>query len=260
MWLLDRPNPSGRKIEGSILHKDFLSFVGAGPLPIRHGLTLGELALWYRSLKNLNVDLNIVKMRDYFPKKQPWPVAFPWVPPSPNMVDRECALSYSGTVLLEGTSISEGRGTVYPLKAFGFPNMKTEEILKLMVQIAPSWLKGCILRKEFFKPQFDKFQNQVCSGIRIYTSPFLFDENHFRPYRLVSLFLKCLKQVSPDLEWKLPPPYEYEYKKWPIDILSGDDFLRKWVEDSNSSVQDFEDRVQPDEDHWNEERKPFLLY
>ena len=261
IWILDRPNPVGRKIEGAILNPDFLSFVGAGPLPLRHGLTLGEAALWYRSLKNLNVDLQVIKMKAYFPEKAPWPSHLPWVLPSPNMTDRECALCYSGTVLLEGTNISEARGTVFPLKAFGWPNKPAvQEVLKLMVQTAPQWLRGCVLRKEFFKPQFDKFQNQVCAGLRIYASAGLKNETSFTPYRLVSLFLKCLKKAQPDLDWKKAPPYEYEYEKWPIDILSGDDFLRQWVENPDSSAQDLEKKLGPDETLWAEQRKPFLLY
>ena len=260
VWILDRPNPIGRQIEGSILSPDFLSFVGAGPLPIRHGLTLGELALWYVSLKSLNVDLKVIKMKNYFPEESAWPSDGPWVLPSPNMVDRASALSYSGTVLLEGTNISEARGTVFPLKAFGFPSMQVEAILKLMAKTAPQWLKGCVLRKELFKPMFDKFQNQVCTGIRIYTHSTLDDEKNFRPYRLLSLFLKCLQKVHPDLDWKKPPPYEYEYKKWPIDILSGDDFLRTWVENPDSTPQDMEDKLLIDETAWAKECSPFLLY
>ena len=168
VWILDRPNPAGRKVEGSLLNENFFSFVGAAPLPIRHGLTLAEAALWYRSLKNLNVQLEIIKMQNYHPKKKPWPFNLPWVLPSPNMVDEECARCYSGTVLLEGTTVSEARGTVFPLKAFGFPGMKTKCLLKSMARMAPDWLKGCVLREEFFQPVFDKFQNQNCSAIRIY--------------------------------------------------------------------------------------------
>ncbi len=290
LWILDRPNPVGRLVEGTRLNMDFASFVGAGPLPIRHGLTLGEAALWYRSLKKLNVVLKVIEMKDYFPTKTPWPLELPWVLPSPNMVDGECALYYSGTVLLEGTNISEARGTVFPLKAFGFPGMKVEDILLLMWETKPEWLGGFVLRKEFFKPQFDKFQNQVCSALRIYTgssptsssltgssltgssltgssptgssltSSSLGDKHNIFPYRLVSLFLKCLKKTQPDFDWKKPPPYEYEYKKWPIDILSGDDFLRKWVENPDSTPEDLEKRLLPEEKLWQQQRKPFLLY
>ena len=260
LWILDRPNPAGRKIEGTGLNMDFASFVGAGPLPIRHGLTLGEVALWYCSVKSLSVNLKVIKMSQYFPAQTPWPSQLPWILPSPNMVDRECALCYSGTVLLEGTNISEARGTVFPLKAFGFPEMKVEDILWLMWKTKPQWLKGCVLRKEFFIPQFDKWAKQICPALRIYIGPSLKDKTCFFPYRLVSLFLKCLKKIQPDFNWKKAPPYEYEYKKWPIDILSGDDFLRKWVEDPDSVPEDLEKRLLSEEQLWQEHRKPFLLY
>ena len=259
VWILDRPNPAGRKVEGSLLNKNFMSFVGAAPLPIRHGLTLGEAANWYCSLKNLNLSLEIIKMKNYQPEKKAWP-DLPWVLPSPNMVDEECARCYSGTVLLEGTKISEARGTVFPLKAFGFPNMKTQDILKLMTELAPEWIRGCVLKEEFFQPVFDKFQNQTCSAIRIYAKEPFYKEDIFQPYRLVSLFLKCLKKVHPDFDWISLPPYEYEYEKLPIDILSGDDFLRLWIEDKNSSIMDLENKLLPDEKLWQEQRKKFLFY
>ena len=260
VWVLDRPNPAGRTVEGSILNKNYYSFVGAAPVPIRHGMTLGELALWYHSIKKLNLPLKIIKMNNYFPSKEPWPTELTWVLPSPNMTDEECARCYSGTVLLEGTQISEARGTTFPLKAFGFPEMRAETILKLMQKTKPEWLKGCTLRCEFFKPIFDKFQNQNCSAIRIYTDKISYDENFFRPYRLMSLFLKCVKNIHPNFELFTSPPYEYEYEKTPLDILSGDNYLRAWIEDEQSSVNDLEHKLSIDEKHWMNERKKFLLY
>ena len=260
VWILDRPNPAGRKREGSILNKNFISFVGAAPLPMRHGLTLAEASKWYCSLKKLNIQLEIIKMQNYYPKKEPWPDGFPWVLPSPNMVDEECARSYSGTVLLEGTKVSEARGTVFPLKAFGFPEMKTKDILKSMAKIAPQWLTGCVLKEEFFQPVFDKFHNQICSAIRIYAQDPFYKEQDFHPYRLVSLFLKCLKKHHSDFDWIAPPPYEYEYEKLPIDILSGDDFLRHWIEDHSASIMELEEKLSADENLWQEQIKKHLLY
>ena len=260
VWILDRPNPAGRTIEGRILNKNFTSFVGTAPLPIRYGMTLAEAARWYVHFKKLNIKLEIIPMQNYDPNICPWPKNLAWTLPSPNMVDEECARCYSGTVLLEGTLVSEARGTVFPLKAFGFPNMKTKNILDAMLNLESNWLKACKLKEEFFIPMFDKYQGQECSAIRIYaTSPF-YEPKNFRPYRLISLFLKCLKKVHPGYKLWLNPPYEYEYKKMPIDILSGDSFLRNWVEDSESSPKDLEKKLQTDETKWEEISKAFLLY
>ena len=267
LWVLDRPNPAGRGIQGGMLDPHFFSFVGVAPLPLCHGMTLGELALWYRNFKNLDLDLEVVRMSDYHPHLEPWPGGMAWVLPSPNMVDLECSRLYGGTVLLEGTRVSEARGTVFPLKAFGFPGMRATEILKTMQQQGPQWLKGVVIRVEAFKPVFDKFQGQVCEALRVYIPSQKARPNSPggglpgpAPVRLVSLFLKCLRQLHPEFEWKAKPPYEYEYKKWPIDILSGDAFLRQWVEDSHSTLQDLEKKLIAGESLWQQQRKPYLLY
>ena len=260
IWILDRPNPAGRVIEGSILNKNYYSFVGAVPVPMRHGMTLGETASWYSSIKKLKTPLTLIKMHNYQPDKQAWPEELAWTLTSPNMTDTECVRCYSGAVLLEGTQVSEARGTVFPLKAFGFPGMPAEKILTQMQKQSPQWLKGCALRVEYFKPVFDKFKNQICRAIRIYADKPFYKEHTFRPYRLISLFLKCLKQIKPDFCWLSPPPYEYEYKKPPLDILSGDDFLRKWIEDDQAEIQDLEQKLAKDENQWRTERKPFLFY
>ncbi len=260
LWVLDRPNPVGRGTEGFILEPEFFSFVGAAPLPLRHGMTLGELALWYRDLKKLNLDLKVIKMKDYFPAVRPWPKSLVWTLPSPNMVDVECARIYGGTVLLEGTFVSEARGTVFPLKAFGFPGMKAGPVLEKMHTLCPRWLKGCRLRVEFFKPVFDKFKNQRCEALRIYAQKPFYSEKDFFPFRLVSLFLKCVKLVHPDFQWQKPPPYEYEYEKPPVDILSGSTFLREWIEAPSSAPRDMESQLLKHKSLWHKQRKPYLLY
>jgi len=255
VWILDRPNPVGRTIEGSILKNDFQSVVGAWNLPIRYGLTLGELSQIYVKKENLNLALQVVKIKDY-KINQGWPLDRKWIAPSPNMTDIECAQCYSGTVLLEGTNISEGRGTTFPLKFFGFPKMKAEEIIKTMGALQEEWMKGCILRACSFKPVFDKFKDQVCAGIQIHVT----DASSFRPYRMVSLFLKSVKKVHPDFDWILPPPYEYEYEKQPIDILSGDSFLREWIENKNATPKDLEKKLSSDEEKWKILSQPYYLY
>ncbi len=260
VWILDRPNPVGRKVEGSILKKEFTSFVGVAPLPIRHGLTLGECAKWYYSKKQFNNKLEVITMKNYNPVKNPDFKGLAWVAPSPNMPDTQTARCYSGTVLLEGSILSEARGTTSPLKMFGFPDMDVKQVLQLMNKKAPHLLRGCVLREECFKPLFDKFKNQLCMGLRIYIDHPFYQAELFSPYRLICLFLKCFKEVHVEVDLWKPPPYEYEYKKLPIDILSGCDFLRHWVENNDATIQDLENKLQPDEKQWIAEIKPYLLY
>ena len=255
--VLDRPNPLGRKVEGSRLKKGFESFVGTGPLPMSHGLTLGEAALWFKDHKKLKTDLMVVPMKNYSPNN-PQPLPF-YIQPSPNMTGLSCARCYPGTVLLEGTKISEGRGTTLPLEVFGMPGMKTEQIKKQMKARAPEFLTACRLRQHEFEPVFDKFKGQVCRGFQIHTG-FSLKEGPFRPYRLISLFLKCFYEVHEGMEWKAPPPYEYEYEKQPVDILSGCDRFRKWVEDPAGTIKEWDEWLTEEETLWKKERAPFLLY
>jgi len=208
--ILDRPNPVGRKIEGLNLSLDFKSVVGAWNIPMRYGMTMGEMALAYKKIEKRPLPLNVIQMEGY---KKSWPQDRIWVWTSPNMTDIECATCYSGTVLLEGTQVSEGRGTAFPLKIFGFPKMNTAKILELM-QEKHDWLQGCLLRPCVFKPTFDKYKDELCSALQIHVT----DANTFNPFRVICLFLKCMRKIHSDRPWLLSPPYEYEYHKWPIDI------------------------------------------
>ena len=254
VFILDRPNPAGRPVEGFFIKPGFESVVGAWRLPIRYGMTLAETARAYVSLENLKGELNICAMEGYEAKRG-WPADRTWINPSPNMTGPECAQCYSGTVLLEGTKISEGRGTTSPLQVFGFPEMKTDKILKKMSSLKEEWMRGCRLRPCFFKPTFDKFKDEVCSGVHIHVqSP------EFRPFRLMSLFLKALHQVHEGEDWLLPPPYEYEYEKKPLDILSGSSFLREWLLDKNSQISNLEKKLAADEEEWKKTSPPFCLY
>ena len=255
--VLDRPNPLGRTVEGSSLDMEFTSFVGAAPLPISHGLTLGEAAQWFKNYKNLKTDLIIVPMKDHSPEDS-WPL--PWVQPSPNMTGLSTAQCYPGTVLLEGTNISEGRGTTLPLEIFGSPNLPTEQIKKRMEETGAEFLTGCALRPHEFEPVFDKFKGETCQGFQIHLNSSWSAKGPFRPYRLISLFLKCLHEIQENFEWKKPPPYEYEFEKWPIDILSGCTRLRNWIEDPNSSVKEWNKWLTEEEMQWKKKRVPFLLY
>ena len=258
--VLDRPNPLGRYVEGSLLKEDFKSFVGVAPMPMSYGLTLGESALWYKTLKNLKTELHVIPMADYYPSKEPWSQNQVWTLPSPNMTGLSCAKVYPGSVLLEGTPISEGRGTTLPFEMIGYPEMQSSAYLKWLQQKVPDFLKGCFLRSIQFEPTFDKFKNQICSGFQIHLERSWAKEGQFQPYRLISGFLKAFKELHPSLKWKIAPPYEYEYEKEPIDIISGGKELQKWIEDSSLTARFWDDFLREEEENWKKQQKQFFLY
>lgn len=264
LWVLDRPNPAGRPVEGNLLKEGFESFVGAAPIPMRHGLTLGEAGLWYKDFKGYDFPYKVIEMTDYDLNQSPgwgWPVQdLSWVNPSPNMPRLSCARQYAGTVLLEGTLLSEGRGTTTPLEMFGAPGIDADVVLKEMHDFAPQWLKGCRLRTCFYEPTFHKFKGELCSGLQIHVDGPFYDHQAFRPYRVVSSFLKAVHKVHPEMNIWRQPPYEYEEKLLPIEILSGGHDLISWVEDSKASADDWDEFLSPDEKFWEEQMKPYLLY
>lgn len=260
--VLDRPNPAGRPIEGNRLNMEFTSFVGAAPIPMRHGLTLGEAALWYKAAMNLDVDLHVIEMDGYSMKNHldSWPKDRVWVNPSPNIPRVSCTQMYPGTVLLEGTLTSEGRGTTLPLEMFGAPNFDGEKIIEAMTEMGKKHLQGAQLRACFFEPTFHKHQGKLCGGLQIHTDFPKYKMQEFFPYRVIALYLKAVRMLYPNFDLWRPAPYEYEKIKMPIDILSGDDRLRKWVDSNSSKFSDFEKTLAPDEKSWAKERKPYLLY
>ncbi|MFQ5684513.1 MAG: exo-beta-N-acetylmuramidase NamZ domain-containing protein [Candidatus Binatia bacterium] len=264
IWILDRPNPIGRPIEGTILEGGWESFVGPAPLIMRHGLTLAELAQWFVAVKDLNVDLNVVRMANYQPQAAPgfgWPTfELSWVNPSPNASSLNMARCFPGTVLFEGTTLSEGRGTTIPLEVVGAPDIDFDAILKRMTSLAPQWLVGCFLRRCYFEPTFHKHVGKMCSGIQIHTDNTSYRHDHFRPYRLAALVLKTIRLEYPDYKLWRKFPYEYETERLAIDLLSGGTFLRRWVDDSASDPTDFEERLKRDEHEWSQVREPYLLY
>jgi uncharacterized protein YbbC (DUF1343 family) len=264
LWVLDRPNPAGRPIEGTILEPGWESFVGAGPLIMRHGFTYGEIAKWWVALKGLDVDQRIIPMAGYDPDAAPgygWPVMErSWVNPSPNASSLNMARCFPGTVLYEGTMISEGRGTTTPLELVGAPDIDFEAILKRMNSLAPEWLRGCVLRPCFFEPTFHKHAHKMCSGLMIHTDNDLYRHGEFKPYRIAALILKAVRMEHPGYDiWRVFP-YEYETERLAIDLLSGGTFLREWVDDPSATPADFDARLIPDEQAWVEIRKPYLLY
>ncbi len=264
LWVLDRPNPVGRPIEGSILEPGWESFVGAGPLIMRHGLTLGELALWARSVKQLDLDLRVVPMSGYNPDAAPgygWPVLeMPWVNPSPNASSLNMARCFPGTVLFEGTTLSEGRGTTNALELVGAPYLDMGRVLRRMESLSREWMRGCLLRPCWFEPTFHKHAGLLCSGVQIHTDLSSYDHQGFRPYRLAALLLKALRLEYPDYEIWRDFPYEYETQRLAIDLLTGGTYLREWVDDTGAEPADLEQRLAADERSWAEIRAPHLIY
>jgi uncharacterized protein YbbC (DUF1343 family) len=263
VWVLDRPNPAGRPIEGLKLQAGWESFVGAGALPMRHGLTLGEAARWFVSTLKLNVELKIIEMQGWSPGAPPgygWPLGErDWVNPSPNAPNLSMARCYPGTVMLEGTTLSEGRGTTRPLEILGAPDLDANAVLKRMESLEPAWLRGCRVRACWFEPTFHKHAGKLCAGLQIHVEAPGYAHGSFRPWRLLSLAFKALKALRPDYALWRDFPYEYE-TRLPIDVINGGTLLRQWVDDPAAKPGDLDAAARVDEDAWREERQALLLY
>jgi uncharacterized protein YbbC (DUF1343 family) len=264
VWVLDRPNPIGRPVEGFRLRSNWQSFVGAGPLPMRHGLTPGELGQWFVSTLKLDLDYQVIRMAGWDPSAAPgfgWPLCErSWVNPSPNAANLSMARCYPGTVMLEGTTLSEGRGTTRPLELFGAPGIEPLEILKKMNFLAPEWLKGCRLRACWFEPTFHKHARQLCAGIQIHADDSAYDHNAFKPWRLMALAFKALRLLRPDYELWRDFAYEYEHGRLAIDLINGGEGLSAWVDDSAAMPADLDTIAVEDERSWSEERESWLCY
>jgi len=263
VWVLDRPNPAGRPIEGLTLRHGWESFVGAGPIPMRHGLTLGELGHWFVDHFGLDLDYRVVEMEGYEPDAPPgfgWPPDRIWINPSPNAANLNMARAYAGTVMLEGTTLSEGRGTTRPLELFGAPDIEARAIIAEMRGFAPVWLAGCALREISFEPTFHKHVGQLCSGVHIHAEGGLYDHAAFKPWRLQALAFKAIRRLHPDYPLWRDFPYEYEFGKLAIDVINGGPDLREWVDAEDSEPSDLDALTVPDEAAWAEARRPYLLY
>lgn len=264
VWVLDRPNPIGRPFEGNLLQPGWESFVGAGPLPIRHGLTLGELGLWFKKKFHLNVDLEVVQMKDYHPDQGPgygWPMdELPWVNPSPNVPVLGMARCYAGSVLLEGTTLSEGRGTTRPLEVIGAPDIEFEAVLAKMVALEPRWLEGAKPRICYFEPTFHKHAKTLCQGIQFHVDVNIYKHEIFKPYRCFALAFKAIRELYKDYPIWRSFHYEYEKDRLAIDLINGGPGLREWVDDPTQNPKDFDSFLSIDEAKWKKERAEFLLY
>lgn len=265
IWILDRPNPAGRPVEGSALRPGWISFVGAAEgLPMRHGLTMGEAAQWFKKHLQIDVDLRIVRMEGYDPTRGPgygWPLGeMSWVNPSPNAASLSMARCFPGTVLIEGTELSEGRGTTRPLETLGGPDLDMSRILQTMRNLAPHWLKGCHIRPCHFQPTFQKHAGKIIPGFQIHVDDSAYDHERFQPYRLVSLWLKAIRTVHPDYRIWRDFHYEYEKTRLAFDLINGGPQLREWVDDKAATPGDLDAICVPDEKSWSEQRREILLY
>jgi len=262
--VLDRPNPAGRPAEGLTLRPGWESFVGAGPVPMRHGLTLGEMGRWFIHRFDLDVDYEVIAMQGWQPDKAPgygWPLAErSWVNPSPNAATLSMARAYAGTVMLEGTTLSEGRGTTHPLELFGAPDIDPRALIDAMEDIAPQWLGGCRLRACHFEPTFHKHKEILCAGFQIHVDDDSYDHDAFRPWRLTALLFKAIRKLYTGYELWRDFPYEYEHDRLAIDLINGGEDLRLWVDDDAAEPGDLEALAGADEEAWHEERADFLIY
>jgi len=264
VWVLDRPNPIGRPVEGLRLRPGWESFVGAGALPMRHGLTMGELGRWFVGTLGLDLEYRVVEMDGWHPAQGPgfgWPLGGrTWVNPSPNAPNLWMARCYPGTVMCEGTTLSEGRGTTRPLELFGAPDLDIAKLVAHMHALAPQWVQGCRLRPCWFEPTFHKHAGKLCAGVQIHVEDAAYDHDAFRPWRLQALAFKALRQLRPDYDLWRDFPYEYERDRLAIDLINGSDLLRAWVDDAAATPADLDALANPDESAWRQERQAFLLY
>lgn len=262
VWVLDRPNPAGRPIEGTLLKEGWESFVGAGPMPMRHGLTMGEMGSWMVSHFNLDVDYKVIEMQGWQPEGPGfgWPTDRIWINPSPNAPNVNMARAYAGTVMLEGTMLSEGRGTTRPLELFGAPDIDARVVIAEMQRKAPQWLKGCALREIWFEPTFHKHQAQLCNGVQIHAEGPVYDHHAFRPWRLQALALKAVSKLYFGYELWRDFPYEYEEGRLAFDVINGGPSLREWIENPSAIANDLEAIAAPDERLWGQLLRDFLLY
>ena len=251
--VLDRPNPLGGKaVEGNILDPECASFVGLYPLPMRHGLTFGELALYVNQEFRLGAELEVVPLQGWKRSMLFRDTGFPWVFPSPNMPTPETALVYPGQVIWEGTNISEGRGTTLPFELVGAPFWEHDQILQALEQAD---LPGCFLRPLVFEPTSGKWVGRACVGFHLHVT----DARTFLPYRTSLALLQAAFQLYPqDFRYK-DPPYEYEYERLPMDLILGDQKVRKELE-AGLPLREIEAGWQEGLQEFTHVRAKYLLY
>lgn len=261
--VLDRPNPIGREIEGFRLLVGQESFVGAGPFPMRHGLTMGELAHYYKEHFKLKLDLRVIKMKNYKPANKPnfgWPEKLTWINPSPNAQNLNMARVYPGSVMLEGTTLSEGRGTTRALEIVGAPDIEIKKILKRMQLLSKSCFKGALVRECYFEPTFHKHQGKTCQGLHLHTDHVSYQHKLFKPYRFFAILFKAIRLEYPAYSLYRDFHYEYVKDRLAFDVINGGPELRNWIEDDKSTVAMLDKKLSADEKSWARECKKYYLY
>lgn len=255
--ILDRPNPiGGVVVEGPLIASGFESFVGNAAIPMRHGLTIGELARLLNAELGVGCDVHVVPITGWI-RSMLWPqTERSWVLPSPNMPDFETSVVYPGQVMLEGTNLSEGRGTTLPFRIFGAPWLDPEELLQSLDRSGVTF-PGLKLQPIRFRPTFDKYQGETCGGLLIHVT----DADSVRSFRLTLQMLNAIRHLpGSQLKW-LSPPYEYEYVRPPIDILFGSDLLRRMLDqDSSLDICELSFLGELDAAAWWDRARPWLLY
>jgi uncharacterized protein YbbC (DUF1343 family) len=264
VWVLDRPNPAGRPVEGTLLRAGWESFVGAGPMVMRHGLTLGEMGRWFIRRFGLDVEYRVIEMTGWRPEGAGfgWPPERVWINPSPNAPNVNMARAYAGTVMVEGATLSEGRGTTRPLEIFGAPDIDARAVIAEMHRLAPEWLAGCRLRDIWFQPTFHKHAGQLCSGVHIHAERPWYAHAAFRPWRVQALGFKAIRSLYPDYPIWRGTDFQYEYTDdvLAIDVINGSPILREWVDDAGAAPGDLDAVALPDEAAWRDEVAGLLLY
>jgi uncharacterized protein YbbC (DUF1343 family) len=219
---------------------------------------------WFVQTLKLDVDYQVITMQGWQPESAPgfgWPLGErSWINPSPNAPNLSMARCYAGTVMLEGTTLSEGRGTTRPLELFGAPDIQPRQIMAKMAQLAPDWLAGCKLRECWFEPTFHKHAGKLCSGIQIHVEDGSYDHAAFRPWRVQALAFKSIRLLQADYPLWRDFAYEYEHDRLAIDLINGGEGLRRWVDDATTSAPDLDALAQSDEAAWREHREDVLLY
>jgi len=250
--ILDRPNPIGGTIEGNVLKSDWSSFVGLWPVPMRHGLTVGEIARLCNDEMKIGAELEVIPVQGWQRKMLFPSTGLPWVFPSPNMPTYTTALVYPGQVIWEGTNISEGRGTTLPFELVGAPFLDFREVLQ---EIRKTETPGCLFRPLAFEPTSGKWAGETCRGFQLHVT----DPESYMPYRTSLVLLQALFRLYPEVFSYKDPPYEYEFKRLPMDLIIGDQRIRRNLETGENILQ-LERSWQEDLLEYQERIQSVLLY